>query len=101
MADNIRECRLRLLKLISVYDEITEDHVRAVLTNIKRVNIEKFPGGALDYDFSFSSSGLNQKDVDRWIKWVENGKLDEVDLPVEETECPTKDGCMMIDFGGK
>lgn len=99
MEDNVRECRLRLLKIIDAYEEITEDHVRAVLSNIKKINISKYPGGTLDYDFDLTASGLNSKDVDRWMKWVENGKMEEVSLTVRDTDCPTKEGSMMIDFG--
>jgi len=83
MRDNILECRLRLLKIVSLYEEITEDHIKAVFTNIVWINKNKYENGSLDYDFSFNNK-LNQRDIDRWMTWISDGKLTEVNLPVEE-----------------
>lgn len=98
MRDNIQECRLRLLKLTSVHESITEEHIKAVFTNIVYVDIEKHEGGALDYDYAFRGKNVKKANIDRWMSWIENGKLNEVDLPVEAEECPCKDGSYMIDF---
>ena len=85
MRDNILECRLRLLKAVSIFDTVTEDHVKTVFTNIKWIDIKKHPGGSLDYDFSFFAK-FKQSDIDRWMKWIKQDILDTVELPVEETE---------------
>jgi len=74
MKDNIQECRLRLLKMVSIYDDIEEDHIRAVFENIVWVNPAKYANGSLDYDFSFNQKA-KQSDIDRWMKWVADGKL--------------------------
>ena len=99
MRDNIQECRLRLLKLVSIYEPINEQHIRAVFTNIVFVDPSKHTGGSLDYDYAFNGSNIKQENIDRWIGWVENGKLSEVDLPVDDEKCPMRDGSYMIDFG--
>jgi len=83
MRDNIRETRLRLLKVISLFYELTEDDVATILQNIVWVNSKKYPNGSLDYDFSFKNK-TSQKDVDRWMNWIEDGVVDEVTLPVAE-----------------
>lgn len=85
MRDNIRECRLRLLKTVSVFESITEDHIKAVFQNIKFLNSKKYPKGALQYDFSFKNNH-NMKDVKEWLSLIKKGLLEEVDLPVEEEE---------------
>lgn len=83
MRDNIQECRLRLLKLASLYESLTKDHIRSVWTNIVYVNIAKHEGGSLDYDFLFKPK-FKQEDIDRWMEWIKNGKLTEIGLPVQE-----------------
>lgn len=87
MKDNIRICRMRLLALISKYDKITKDHVYSVFRNIVWTNINKYPNGSLDYDFSFKN-GINTKHVRKWLKEIDEGKLEEVidTLPVTETK---------------
>ena len=52
MSDNIEECRKRLLKIISLCEKITEDHVIAVFVNIRflSTNGRNYPNGSLDYD---------------------------------------------------
>lgn len=86
MKDNIQECRLRLLKIISVYTDVTEEHIRTVFQNIVWINQERYPNGSLDYDFAFDGKNIKQANIDRWMRWVDNNKLDEVELPVEETD---------------
>lgn len=54
MSDNVRECRFRLLNMISQKSEITEEMIRVVFSNIVCTN--RLPKGSLDYDFSFPSS---------------------------------------------
>ena len=53
MQDNIKECRLRLLKLISQYTTITEAHIKTVFDNIVWTCTKRYPNGALDYSFKF------------------------------------------------
>ena len=92
MRDNIRECRLRLLKVISLFEEITEEHVRAIFCNVVWINMKKYPGGSLDYDFSFN----NRPKIANVRQWMENihekNQLDEVKLPVSEEKFTPK-GC--------
>lgn len=60
MPDNIRECRLRLLGLISLFQVVTEEHIKAVLTNVVWVS-----KGSLEYDFSFTP--VNE--IGEWVDW--------------------------------
>jgi len=83
MRDNILECRLRLLKLIDLYENIKEEHIQSVFTNIVWINKNKYKNGSLDYDFSFNNKP-DHRDIERWTNWINNGKLAEVDLPVKE-----------------
>lgn len=80
MRDNIQECRLRLLKLVSIHEKITEDYIKTVFQNIVHININKNPGGSLDYDFAFNGGNIKQKDIARWMEWIKNGRLEEVEL---------------------
>ena len=86
MQDNIKECRMRLLKQCTIYGEIIkEDHIKAVFQNIIWVNHKRFTSGALDYNFEFPNK-VNLDDVAKWMFWVnEEHKLDDYDLPVTET----------------
>ena len=87
MRDSVKECRRRLLKTVSIFETVTEEHVKTVFINIRLININKHPGGSLDYDFSFTSNKHKQSDIDRWMDWIENYNfLDNLDLPIEETE---------------
>jgi hypothetical protein len=70
MSDNIRECRIRLLLLVSLFETVTSDHIKAVLTNI--VFVSK---GSLEYDCSFAP--VNE--IGEWIDWQK-----EKELPVTE-----------------
>jgi len=86
MCDNIRECRYRLLKVIQVVgrQRINEDHIASVLRRIVRINPNKYPGGALQYDFSFKNK-TSSKDVKRWMEYIhKDNVLDDVDLPVQD-----------------
>lgn len=53
MPDSIEECRHRLLRIISIYEDVTEDHRKAVAKNIVCLDLEKYPRVSLDYVFSF------------------------------------------------
>jgi len=54
MQDNIRECRLRLLKIVKDSGvEITEDLVKTVFNQIVWTSLSKYPNGSLDYHFNF------------------------------------------------
>jgi len=85
MRDDIRECRLRLLKEISKYDKITEEHIRIVFKHIIFLNRKRYPNGALDYDFSFSYCTKKEEDINEWLLKINNGEFDVLDLPVEES----------------
>lgn len=88
---NIRECRLRLLALISETTRmsITRQQMKSVWNNIvvlsldrkeKGSNVLKYPDGALSYEFDFEDHA-GAKDIDRWLKGVnEDGWLENVDI---------------------
>lgn len=79
-ADNIKECRLRLLKLVSEKGyEITRAMVVEVLNNIVVTPFSKYPRGSLDYDFQFKRKISDGERVDRWMHGItEKHWLDEV-----------------------
>lgn len=86
MRDNIRECRLRLLKVISVFEPVTPEHIAAVFQNIVWIDIKKHPTGSLEYDFEFANKP-NKEDIERWMKYIHKDNiLDDVDLPVGEEQ---------------
>lgn len=70
MQDNIRETRMRLLKIVQQYEPITEEHIYAIFKNIIWLNTKKYPNGSLDYDFSFNSKKPKKEDVERWLSEV-------------------------------
>jgi len=74
MADNISECRTRLLEvLINNNVTITNEHIKAVLKNIVCTPLHKFKNGSLDYDFEFKTNP-KQRDIDRWYNKIVNGQ---------------------------
>jgi len=83
--DNIFECRLRLLKIISIFEDITKEHIKIVFTNIRWLKPGKFPRGSLCYDMSFESN-YTSKNVDRWYDSIQKGELELVDLPVKDND---------------
>ena len=85
MQDNIRECRLRLLKVISLFDDITKEDIKIVTINVRWLNSKKWPNGSLDYDMSFRNNS-NNKSIDEWYEKIQNGELELVDLPVEDND---------------
>ena len=71
---------------MSIFEPITEEHIKAVFQNIVWIDIQKHPGGSLDYDFEFKNTA-RQDDVDRWMKYIhKDNVLDEVELPVSEEQ---------------
>ncbi len=70
MKDNVDECRMRLLKIISKYTEITDDLIRIIFTNVVCRN-------SLEYDFSF-------KTIEHWkdilCKWRKRNVQDLYEL---------------------
>ncbi len=61
MKDNVDECRMRLLKIISKHTEITDDVLKIVLTNIVCKN-------SLEYDFSFNNLSHWKDILQKWRK---------------------------------
>ena len=71
--DNIRECRLRLLRVVSEQGvQITYDHVRTVFNHIVLTPLDRYPNGSLDYDFSFLDRA-HSEDIDRWLVGIQEG----------------------------
>jgi type I restriction-modification system DNA methylase subunit len=85
MSDNIRECRFRLLNMISQKNEVTEEMIRVVFSNVVCTN--RFPKGSLDYDFSFSPSRA-EKTIKEWSRNKDLIKTEELSsedkFPVED-----------------
>jgi len=81
MRDNIRETRLRLLCMTSIFYELTTDNVDAVLRNIVWVSLKNHPKGTLNYNFSFDTDP-KPGDVDKWMSNFQRGILDNKHLPV-------------------
>ena len=69
MADNVKECRQRLLKVVSQHVAITKDHIRAVMKNIICTPLDKYPNGSLDYDFEFKQKP-SEKQVEIGFKQI-------------------------------
>ena len=79
MKDNIMECRLRLLKIISLFEEITKEHIKAVTINVRWLNSKKWKNGTLDYDMTFKNN-CNNKDIEKWLSEINQGQLQSIDL---------------------
>jgi len=93
--DNIHECRVRLLKEVSLHEEITGEHVKAVMVNVVYLSSTKKPKGSLQYHFGFHSSGINQRNVREWLENIKKGLFNEEHLPVESDK---SDPSMNIDI---
>lgn len=61
MQDNIVECRIRLLKLISKKRRIKKEHIRTVFVNVRKVK------DSLKYDMSFKKN-YTPAQIDKWYK---------------------------------
>jgi len=89
MRDNIKECRLRLLKIISIFETITKDHIKAVLQNIVFLSPKRHPKGFLNYDCSFNMK-YDLQNVEQWLKAVSTeDMLEEVNLLVLAEDAPS------------
>ena len=70
--DNIKECRLRLLKIIKdAGTPITIEHIRTVFNQIVVTRLSKYPNGSLDYDFDFPNKA-SEKDITPWLDGIQN-----------------------------
>lgn len=97
MSDSIRLCRIRLLKIVSIFTPITEDHVRAVLKNIIWINQETHPTGSLEYDFEFKNEP-RKDEVAQWFKrFEENTVLGEIEMTVSDEEFSKDSGIDLFD----
>lgn len=87
--DNINECRLRLLKTVKDSgEEITKEHIRWILRNLRVCRLSKFPEGSLNYDFSFKNKDC-YKDINFWYDNIKNGILENIekaDMDIEDLE---------------
>ena len=64
MADNVEECRIRILKIIATHEEVTAEHIQVVLTNIVCAD-------ALKYDMEFEEQKKpNYSETRKWINRV-------------------------------
>jgi hypothetical protein len=97
--DNIRECRLRLLKVVSDSGtKITKEHVRTVFNQIVKTRPERYVGGSLGYPFEFPNK-VDNIHLEPWLKgiekegWLENpsAKTKSLDLADENIEDAQED----------
>lgn len=101
MKDNIAECRIRLLNLISKYEEITKEHIKIVFQNIRWLSRKVFPNGTLDYDMSFKSN-YNMENVDKWYQKIQNGEINQIiDLEGEQEDEEYREVIPLRDKNGK
>lgn len=71
MKDNIAECRIRLLNLISKYEEITKEHIKIVFQNIRFLSTKIYPKGTLSYDMSFDDD-IDEDAIKTWKKNIKD-----------------------------
>jgi len=97
MQDNIRECRLRLLKIVK--DEgctINEDTVKTVFNQIVWTSLKRYPNGSLDYSFDFPKKASN-KDIIPWVKGINEDKwLDDTEKEHEEAQVLEGDNSLTL-----
>jgi hypothetical protein len=81
MEDNIKEARLRLLKITINYVKKNKlkkpDQIKLIKTlckNVKWVNMKVYPNGSLDYDFEFKCEP-NDEQAKKALKKIINEKL--------------------------
>lgn len=95
MDDNIKECRLRLLKVIhDSGKEIELEHIKTVFTNIVVTRLSKYKNGSLDYDFKFENK-VSKKNIEPWLDGIKNnnwfelvGKANINDIIKNDVELP-------------
>jgi len=87
MSDNIRECRLRLLKVLKdAKVNITEEIVKVVFNQIVWTSLRKYPNGSLDYNFEFPKKA-SKKDIQPWVRGIKKDKwLDNVEIEYTEAQ---------------
>ena len=87
MRDNIAECRLRLLKVMSVYSDITKDHIKIVFKNICFANPKtKYKNGSLSFPFNFSGGGRSNDFCEDWLQKIADGMLNQIELPLGDAD---------------
>ena len=94
MSDNVKECRLRLLAVVSKQAKVTKAMIEAVFTNIVTTPISRFENGSLDYDFDFPPTTA-EKTVDEWKKNIKE-MLAKIDIDgltagLEDSEAEQED----------
>jgi SAM-dependent methyltransferase len=96
MKDNIDECRLRLLKVLTTNNiTITKEHVKIVVRNIVCTPLDKYPNGSLDYldldeSQTFNKTISDEQAIKALKTIITKNKLDEVSIAddVPSTEKP-------------
>lgn len=85
MQDNITETRLRLLKMIDLHGcPITKELIEITFKNIVWLNPFYYPQGSLDTNWHWNFNKSPKKEsVETWLKNINEGKLLEVNLPIE------------------
>jgi hypothetical protein len=87
MEDNIKEARLRLLKVtvnhikankLKKPDQIKL--IKALCKNIKWVNTKVYPNGSLDYDFEFKCEPTDEQVKKALQKIITEKLLDQVQI---------------------
>jgi len=81
MLDNCQECRLRLLKVLIEYvkkNNLPKPNsikvIQALYSNIKWVDIKKYPNGSLDYNFEFEDK-MSEESAKKVIDKIKKEKL--------------------------
>lgn len=104
MRDNIKECRLRLLKVISHHTKITYEMVETVFNNIVWTPLHQYPNGSLDYlqpdSTTIFRKNAKKENVEKWLHginkehWLDKvnedtgevGEVGEEETTVEEAQ---------------
>ena len=82
MPDNIIECRLRLLDLVSKKDKVSAQHISIVSKNIIWIDPSIHPMGALSYHFGFQQEPPKEQ-VFKWLLYFNAGVRDLEHFPCE------------------
>ena len=98
MKDNIKECRLRLLKVILNFtnEKLSSKNpkhiqiIQLLCKNIKHVGLDKYANGSLDYDFEFRDNlpEITAKQAINNI--IENKLLDTVSISEDSKDSKDK-----------
>ena len=97
MQDNIRECRLRLLKIVKDSGtEIDEEAIKTVFNQIVWTSLKRYRNGSLDYDFDFPNKA-SSKDVQRWLHGINDEHwLDEINGQNQEATVTEADNGLTL-----